>query len=271
LHKSDQLSDIVSYYPILKAPDCRGWTTLCNFSPNNWESKDFSEKFMNVTWAENGAWRSESIGMLAPDAIRTINIEEVSGIVSQGALPLLSLSKSKLPVRSEELPLLDIPKTILPAWRATLGLSTPSAQTSFQGELDPFPLQGTLLTFGPFVQFGVGIKNYLILLNIENSAVSRSADVEIYDAAGLKLRRRFLVSNNAANFIQLDELGFEHSDLPLFICRGMAAIPLYFSSAMDGAYLSLEHTHPPASLVVHGRRWEAQKILKNRWFAKVTP
>jgi hypothetical protein len=51
----------------------------------------------------------------------------------------------------------------------------------------------------------------------------------------------------------------------------MAAIPLYFSSAMDGAYLSLEHTHPPASLVVHGRRWEAQKMLKNRWFAKVAP
>jgi hypothetical protein len=261
----------MSYYPILKAPDCHGWVTLCNFPPNNWESKDVSEKFLNVTWAENGRWRSEQIGMMAPNEIRTIGIEEVSRIVSSEFFPLLSFSSSKLPVNSEKLPLLVTPKTIMPAWRATLGLSTPSAQTSFQGELDPFPLQGTLLTFGPFVQFGVGIKNYLILLNIENSAVSRSADVEIYDAAGLKLRGRFPVSNNAANLIRLDELGFEHSDLPLFICRGMAAIPLYFSSAMDGAYLSLEHTHPPASLVVHGRRWEVQKILKNRWFAKVTP
>jgi len=52
------------------------------------------------------------------------------------------------------------------------------------------------------------------------------------------------------------------------ICRGLAGIPLYFSRTVDGVYLSLEHTHPPGSMVVHGRRWDIQKMLKNFWFKK---
>jgi hypothetical protein len=259
----------MSFYPILNAPESKGWTTLFNFPPNNWEVRNVSEKFINVTWAEDGAWRSENLGMLAPYATRTIGVEDVSGIITPGALPLLSLTSKKPPTNSEKLPLLETSKTNLPTWRATLGLSTSESQTSYQGEIDAFPSQGSMLTFGPFLQFGLGIKNYLILLNIENAAISRSAELEIYDAAGLKLRGRFPINNNTANCIPLDGLSFDDSDLPLFICRGMAAIPLYFSSAMEGTYLSLEHTHPPASLVLHGRRWEAQKYLKNRWFAKV--
>ena len=128
-----------------------------------------------------------------------------------------------------------------------------------------------MLTFGPFLQFGASLENHLILLNVENSAVSRTSELEVFDAAGLCLKGRFKVRNNAANVIPLDGLDLGPEDLPLFICRGMAAIPLYFSRTRDGAFLSLEHTHPPASLVVHGKRWEAQKLLKNRWFAKAAP
>jgi len=70
--------------------------------------------------------------------------------------------------------------------------------------------------------------------------------------------------------ISLDDLGLNGEDLPLIICRDMAGIPLYFSRTTDGSFLSLEHTHPPASFVVHGSRWEAQKLLKKHWFTKVS-
>ncbi len=259
------------YYPLLKAPGAQGWTSLCNFPPNNWESNRGRQQFINVTWATEGHWTSKILGVIEPGELRTINASDVAGVVPANALAFLSLTRSSLPAQSNVLPKLDVAETSVPAWRATLGLSTSVAQTSYQGELDSFPPQGSLLTFGPFLQFGEGIKNHLILLNLENSPKSRSAELEIYDTAGLKSRGRFTVISNAANCIPLDELGFVPGDLPLIICRGMAAIPLYFSSSMDGAFLSLEHTHPPASLVVHGRRWEAQKLLKNRWFAKVAP
>lgn len=262
---------LMSYYPVLKAPGATGWTTLCNFPPNNWEVRHCGDQWVNVTWPSEGRWLTESLGTLVEGGVRKVTGQELAGRVPADALALLSLTRKPLPTKSDTLPSLDTPRTTTPAWRATLGLFTDIAQTSYQGELDPFPPQGTLLTFGPFLQFGAGLENHLILLNVESSAVTRASELEIFDAAGLGLKGKFTVRNNAANLIPLDGLGLEPEDLPLFICRGMAAIPLYFSRTSDGAFLSLEHTHPPASLVVHGKRWEAQKLLKNRWFVKVSP
>ena len=260
----------MSYYPILKAPGCQGWTTLCNFSPNNWESRDYSKKFINVTWRYETGWRTEIIGTLLPGMTRTICNQDIAGLVHEDALPLLSLTVAKLPTHSDNLPRTDKPKTTVPAWRATLGLSTDTTSTSYQGEIDPFPFQGSLLTFGPLIQFGEEVENYLILLNIEDSSIIRTSQVEIYDSRETLLKSTFDVRNNGVTIIALNDFGFNPSDLPLIICRGMAAIPLYFSKTTDGAFLSLEHTHPPASYVIHGRRWEAQKILKKIWFSKTS-
>ena len=258
----------MSYYPILKAPGTKGWTTLCNFPPNNWEIADQSDQFVNVTWPVQDGWMTRSLEVLAPNAMRTITAARVVDIVPEDALALLSLTVKPPPVISESLPKLDILRTTVPAWRATLGLSTEAAQTSYQGEVDPFPPQATLLTFGPFLQFGPGTENFLILLNVENSPIQRSATLEIYNTDGRDLRNKFEVHSNDVNIIPLDGLGFQPGDLPMFICREMAGIPLYFSRTLDGTYLSLEHTHPPGSLVVHGKRWEVQKVLKSHWFGE---
>ena len=259
----------MSFYPILKAPGCRGWTSLCNFSPNNWEARNTQKKIINLTWSQDGVWRTENIGFLRCGATRTIGIEEVAGLIPPGAMPFLSLSLTDLPTVSDVLPKLDSPKTDTPAWRATLGLSSKLSSTSYQGEIDPFPPSGSLLTFGPLMQFGEDIENYLVLLNLENTPISRIAKVEIFDAKKRVLKDSFEVLNNNATAINLDGMGFDLTDLPLIICRDMSFIPVYFSKVSDGSSLSLEHTHPPASFVIHGQRWGGQKVLKNLWFAKV--
>ena len=85
----------------------------------------------------------------------------------------------------------------------------------------------------------------------------------------MKIKEKTIdVKNNDATIIPLDGLEFSSTDLPLIICRDMSAIPLYFSKTSDGTFLSLEHTHPPASYVIHGNRWAAQKILKKIWFSR---
>jgi len=259
----------MSFYPILKAPDSKGWTTLFNFPPNNWELRDSSEKYINVTWAEDGKWRTENVGKLAFNEVRTFGFDDLPKVIPRGVLPLLSLTLSKLPTHNDILPSLEGIYTVTPAWRATLGVSTEHTSTSYQGEIDPFPAPGSLLTFGPFIQYDHGLENFLILLNIEKSPVTRVAQVEIFDADKIALKAKFEVRNNDATIISLDGLGFSPVDLPLIICREMSAIPLYFSRTSDGNFLSLEHTHPPASYVVHGKRWEAQKILKKLWFSRL--
>lgn len=263
---NSQIYIFMSYFPLLNVPNLEGWVGLSNFSPNNWEHFSGRSQFFNVTWSEKNTWKSLNLGKLVSGEFRTVTSSEISKIVPEGSLGLISLTFKLLPKISDFLPKLCTLQTSVPVWRATIGLSNSNAQTSYQGELDAFPSEGTLLTFGPFLQFGEGINNQLILLNLENSPTPRFAELEIYEAEMLSLKGTFTIRNNASNFIQLDDLGFGKNDLPIIICRSMSAIPLFLSSSMDGHYLSLEHSHPPASLVVQGRRWEAQKLLKKRWF-----
>ena len=79
----------------------------------------------------------------------------------------------------------------------------------------------------------------------------------------------YLYGSSKRETISLDNIGFDEQSLPVVICRGMASIPLYFSSYKQGSLLSLEHTHPPASLVVHGNRFGVQRQLKEYWFSQL--
>lgn len=259
----------MSYYPILKAPGCAGQTTLYNFPPNNWEDIRKDCRLVNLTWAEDGIWRSVTLGELAFGAMQVYTMADMSAYVPEDALPLLSLASSPFPECSESLPS-PMHGTTMPNWRATLGLVSPLASTCYQGELDPFPAPGSLLTFAPFMQFGSAIENYMLFLNLEKNSPTRVASVEIYDSAvPLRCRGSFQVRNNAISIVSLDSTEIGPEDLPVIICKGMSGIPLYLSKTADGSYMSLEHSHPPASYVIHGKRWEAQKILKNNWFAKL--
>jgi hypothetical protein len=261
----------VSYYPFLKVPGCFGSITLFNFAPNNWERNDRQQRYINATWAEGSMWRSEHVGTLPIGESATLSALDIAkeDLLSERGI-FLSLTTEAMPSKCQELPSIKThPSTSAPAWRATLRLSTENATTCYQGEIDPFLPKGSLLSFGPFIQYGIGIENFLILVNIEKSPLIREEMVEIFDAATMVKRGESKMLSNDTTVISLDHLGFTKTDLPLIICRSMSAIPLYFSRTTDGAHLSLEHTHPPASLVVHGERWKIQKSLKNHWFSRV--
>jgi hypothetical protein len=127
-----------------------------------------------------------------------------------------------------------------------------------------------MLSFGPFIQYGSGIENYMLFINLEKSPMIRLGSIEIYtaDEPG-NLRDRVEVISNSITVINLDRYNFGVSDLPTFSSKDMCGIPLFFSKTYRGDFLSLEHTHPPVSYVVHGQRIEAQKILKRNWFKRL--
>jgi len=240
-----------------------------NFAPNNWEVKLNCERWINVTYSMENEWITENLGTLSEGGVRTVTADELCGVVPTNTLALLSLTNNPISRNSCSLPVLSGTLNTTPVWRATIGLSSAHTKTSYQGEIDPFPQNGTLLSFGPFLQYGKDIENYLIFLNVENSAATRTAEIEIYTANRLNLKGKFTVRNNSSNIIALNDLELNKDDLLLVMCKKMAGIPLYFSRTIDGVYMSLEHSHPPASFVVHGNRWEAQKLLKKNWFNKV--
>ena len=252
------------YYPILKAPSSEGWTTLSNFPPNNWETLRSQEKFVNVTWASDGFWHTINLGLLGSGKFKKFSYSDIASIVPESAFPFLSMSSIRLSELSEHLPDLSDPTTNLPIWRSTIGLSTSNASISYQGEINPFYFPGSLLTFCPFIQCIESAENYLLFLNLESSAVARTSELKFFDSRNNKLKSTVKVENNKLTVVPLNPLSFEPDDLPLIICPEMSGIPLFYSKTSDGRFLSLEHTHPPASFVVHGKRWDVQKILKQK-------
>ena len=258
----------MSFFPILSGPNCIGRTTLHNFPPNNGEEISKSPCLVNLTWAHDGVWHSLSLDELTFGSSLSVNRRDIDQFMPEHALPLLSLSTTIYPKVSGSLPIFKLGCNT-PAWRATLELVSPFTSTGYQGELDPFPVTGSLLAFPPFIQFGDGIENYMLLLNLEENPQPRATKVSIYkscqpsDRCGL-----FEVQSNSISVINLDGL-FEPDDLPAVACQNMSGIPLFFSKTNDGSFLSLEHTHPPASMTIHGKRWETQKLLKQYWFKKL--
>jgi|SaaInlLV_10m_DNA_3_1039740.scaffolds.fasta_scaffold16138_2 hypothetical protein len=259
----------MSYFPILKAPHCTGRTTLYNFSPNNWESIYKGSQTINLSYTDGIFWHSMVLGELEYGDCQVIKHRDVKSLMpDDDTLPLLSLTQNKLDKISKELPQLVSNQTTVPEYRSTLGLVSQYTETSYQGELNPFPSKASLLTFSPFLQFTEKVENFVLLLNLEKQAENRKVKVEIFDASTKTLKCEKTALSNNITVISLDDCGFSKNDLPVVICREMAAIPLYFSCANQGEFLSLEHTHPPASLVVHGARFGAQKHLKDYWFSE---
>jgi hypothetical protein len=255
------------YFPILAAPYCSGETTVYNFSPNNWESSKKIDHYLNLTYAYEGIWHNLLLDEIKYGNYKAISRHDLDSLVPKDATPFLSLTRNILEKTSKELFNIATNKTHFPEYRSTLGLVSAYSKTSYQGEIEPFPSKGTLLTFSPFLQFGKDIENYVLFLNLEKCPKKRAEDIEIYDAHNKVLKKTQAVYNNHVNIISLDNLGFNELDLPVIICRGMAGIPIYFSVSGKGRYMSLEHTNPPASYVILGDRFGVQNYLKNYWFS----
>ena len=258
----------MSYFPILKAPYCTGQSTLYNFPPNNWEPTFKGSQTINLSYSDDGFWHSVILGELEYGDCQDIKHQDISNLMPEGALPLLSLTQNKLDKTSKELPQVVSNQTHVPEYRSTLSLISQYTTTSYQGELNPFPSKASLLTFSPFPQFANKVENFVLLLNLEKQAGNRKVKVEILDANTKTLKCEKTALSNNITVISLDDCGFSKNDLPVLICREMSAIPLYFSCANQGEFLSLEHSHPPASLAVHGARFGVQTYLKDYWFSK---
>ena len=258
------------FFPILKAPDAGGFTTLCNFSPNNWEVNCVNSQIVSLTYASDGMWHSHQLGTLKNNEYKTFDSIEIEQLLPKGEMPLLSLSRIPLPNVSEEIPIPETLETSTPAWRSTLGLYTEYTSTSYQGELPVFPSGISFLSFPPFFQGREeGVENYALLCNIEKDPIHREVEIEIYNAKNKALLGTRTAVSNQVNVISLDDLGLNEKILPVMSCKNMAFVPLYFSTTKDGKFLSLEHTHPPAHLVTHGDRFGAQKHLKQLWFSQL--
>jgi hypothetical protein len=256
------------FYPIIKVLDYEGWTTVSNFAPNDWENKDIGAKIIHILWTDGNQWRCRVLTDLAFGKSFVVNTVDLSEEMLQNNLAFLYPSTVKLPAILDTLPSEKNWITHVPAWRATVGIKSPMAQVSYQGEMEPFPEKASLLTFHPFLQFD-DFDNYLITINLQNSPSTQSSDLEIFNSSQKMYIDSKHIKRNSATVVPLNDYPFTQSDLPVFINKEISAIPFGFGRTKNGHLLSLEHTHPPASFVLHGNRMAVQSGIKASWFKKL--
>jgi hypothetical protein len=256
----------MAYFPLFNITDAVGFTTLANFSPNNWEKPVKGDLFVTSFRTNGEVWRAHDEGIIEFNSFRKFEANQFDLKLqeSESEIILFQISDKRIEPELFKLQPDNLISTHLPEWRATVGFKRNGAQTSYQGEVNPFPNMASLLTFHPFIQVQE-TENYFVLLNVESSPVFRWSELEIYNSNTRKLIDIVNVKNNCINIILLDQYGFTDNELPIFQCKTMAGIPFGFGKSKTSSILSLEHTHPPGSLTLFGNRFSAQKHTKSRW------
>ena len=256
-----QPSEAMIFYPFLKVPNCQSWVVLSNFPPNNWEEDRVKSLYVFLNWANGGSWHRKKIDILKPYEQKKYFEVDFLNLDNQNTTFFLSLIGESKNYNSY------FQTSRHPTWRASIGLSNKTCEVSYQGEIEPFPCPGSLLSIPSLLQEGSKFKNYLIFVNIELSAVDRYETILISDISNhTRIISNFEVKNNHVTSVCIDKLGLELNSLPLITCKGMSGIPIFLSLESKGA-MSLEHTHPPASYAILGHRWKFQKLIKSNWLS----
>jgi hypothetical protein len=256
------------FFPLMKTPNLNGFCDLVYESPNNWENRIHKPISLYLLWSNGNRWLSKKISeMNYGDEIRLVTSDIDEKCLATG-LALIYPSLEPIEPELSTLPSRKVWYSEIPAWRNTSGFYNEFTQVSYQSDIEPLPSKASLLTFHPFIQFGDVINN-LLVLNVTNDPKIQSGKISMFSSFDKSFIADSLISTNSLTTIPLDIYNFKPTDLPVFYSPEIAGIPFGLGIAKSGKMLSLEHTHPPASLVLHGNRRAIQGKIKKSWIEKL--
>jgi hypothetical protein len=256
------------FFPLMKTPNLNGFCDLVYESPNNWENRIQKPISLYLLWSNGNRWLSKKISeMNYGDEIRLVTNSIDEKCLATG-LALIYPSLEPIEPELSTLPSRKVWYSEIPAWRNTSGFYNEFTQVSYQSDIEPLPSKASLLTFHPFIQFGDVINN-LLVLNVTNDPKIQSGKISMFNSFDKSFVADTLISTNSLTTIPLDVYSFKPTDLPVFYSPEIAGIPFGLGIAKSGKMLSLEHTHPPASLVLHGNRRAIQGKIKKSWIEKL--
>ena len=256
------------FFPLMKTPNLNGFCDLVYESPNNWENRIHKPISLYLLWSNGNHWLSKKISEMSyGDEIRLVTNDIDEKCLATG-LALIYPSLEPIEPELSTLPSRKVWYSEIPAWRNTSGFYNEFTQVSYQSDIEPLPSKASLLTFHPFIQFG-DVVNNLLVLNVTNDPKIQSGKISMFNSFDKSFVADTLISTNSLTTIPLDVYSFKPTDLPVFYSPEIAGIPFGLGIAKSGKMLSLEHTHPPASLVLHGNRRAIQGKIKKSWIEKL--
>jgi hypothetical protein len=249
----------------MKTPGLDGFCDLMYQSPNNWENRIHKSVSIYLLWSDGRSWNSKKLNEMKYGDYFRVTTQNIEKDCLTTGLALIYPSIDQLDSKLVALPGKKVWFSEIPAWRNTSGFYNEHTQVSYQADIEPLPPRASLLTFHPFIQFGE-LSNFLLVLNAQVNPKIENHNLYIFNSKTKELIDEVKVQTNGVSLIGLDKYKFKQTDLPVFICPTMAAVPFGLGISSDTKGLSLEHTHPPGSFVVRGDRNKIQKQIKSEWF-----
>ena len=256
------------FFPLMKTPGLDGFCDLVYESPNSWENQISRSVSIYILWSDGEKWNTYKLREMRHGDYAKISTRELDGKYFKNGLALIYPSVGKIASRLNELPSKKVWYSEVPAWRNTTGFSNQFTQVSYQADIEPLPPKASLLTFHPFIQFGDVINN-LLVLNVISDPKIQKGEISLFNSMDKSFVAKAEIATNSLTTIPLDSYNFKPTDLPVFYSPNIAGIPFGLGIAKSGRMLSLEHTHPPASLVLHGDRRGVQGKIKKSWIEKL--
>lgn len=256
------------FFPIMKTPDLDGFCDLVYESPNNWENRIRKAVSIYLLWSDGQNWNSIKLTEMRYGDYFKVDTKNLEDKFLKSGLALIYPSINNLDSRLDALPSKKVWYSEIPAWRNTSGFYNQYTQVSYQADIEPLPPKASLLTFHPFIQFGEVINN-LLVLNVTKNPNVKKDKISLFNSYDKSFVADVEIRTNSLTTIPLDVYDFKPTDLPVFYSPNIAGIPFGLGIAKSGRMLSLEHTHPPASLVLHGDRRGMQGKIKKAWIEKL--
>ena len=255
------------FFPILKSNEIyQGSTIVHNFPPNNLQKVISKSRYLNLIWMDDNYWKTKLITKIKPLESKEVFYDLVKPKGTNNDLLIMCITDEPLPPIMTSLPKYTVPTTT-PLWRSTVCINRDNSSASYQGEIVAFPEKATLLSFIPFMQKKINVNNYLIFLNLESKPKKREGSLKFSTVSQPKLIIKDAeIKSNSCNLIDLNGLNIEDNEIIVCSTKSMSGIPIFLSFSNEDSTMSLEHTHPIASFLIHCDRNNLQRDIKANWF-----
>ena len=256
---------------MVRIPGLHAEVTLANFPPNDSGAKSPGPQTAHVAWSDGDAWHIRPLDVLDMGKARTYREDDLPRDLPPEAMPSFFLYPERMEGRFDE-PVVSNHLETSPSWRGNIKLRSATTSASYQGEYPSVMLNiptGTMLSIGPMIQRGPEVGTKFIFVNMRRNPACDEATLRFVDAADLQILKTAKVRFNRCTVIDLVDLPDNGGRMIAALSDGIAGIPLYFSHTDDFSCLSMEHTHPPAEVVVFGDRTKVQQKMKSRWLSLV--
>jgi len=257
------------YYPILSTPYAVGKTTVFNFPTRNIPRRYQNPVIIYLVWSNGFEWFFKRLDSVTYGCHFSLDYITAASIINDDFQPFLHISPCELPPTSTSLPS-SSPNFIQAdvTWRATISLKSLFSDNtaSYQGEIPIFRSGSSCLSFSSLTQNSPDVHNDLFFVNLQSLPFFDKHNLIIFDLLNPTVPLdTIVVYNNTCNFIKLDQYMVDPELLFGISCTSMSGVPLFISHQDSTSRLTMEHTHPPASLFIHGNRFYAQKQVKESW------